>query len=89
MRTNTFGERQPATADEIIEAMEMEWDLDDLESDIYARIEHTPDEAEPFNGWCAEIIADERQINTCAFPTKEAVIAALKSAGIDDVETAQ
>lgn len=84
MKRNMFGNPQPASSDEIVEALEeLGWDA----SQCSATIEHLPDEAPPFTGWCAEILGEEDTIGTVGYPSKEVLIADLKSAGITDIST--
>lgn len=83
MRRNAFGQPQPATANEIVEAMnEVGLDAAFAQAEI---IDGRDNEA-PFNGWCAEISdADTGDCRFCTlgFATRRALDHALTVACID------
>lgn len=82
MRRNEFDQPQPATANEIIKAMdEVGLEAEFAQAEIF---DGRGNEA-PFNGWCAEISdADTgaNRISTLAFPSRYELNQALGKAGI-------
>jgi hypothetical protein len=85
MKRNFFGDPQPATFDEINEAL-MELDLE--ASDCNATIEDSTSEPAPFTGWTAEIRDNETgdiSIQTLGFPDKAELKDGLRKLGITDI----
>lgn len=82
MKRNSFGDPQPASAEEIIQALE---EVDLTAEFAQAEIFDATDEEPPFAGWCAEISdmdTGDNRICTLGFETRQALDAALEAAGI-------
>lgn len=89
MKRNAFGDPQPASAEEIEQAM----DERDLQPEFAQAQIFPPSETEapPFQGWVAEISdADtgENRISTLGFATLAELSAVLEVAGITLIEEA-
>ena len=82
MRRNAFGQPQPATAEEIIAAMdELELEAEFAQAEIF----DGRDQDAPFNGWCADISdadSGENRFCTLGFETRSALDQTLEAAGI-------
>ncbi|MDT9701925.1 hypothetical protein [Streptomyces sp. P17] len=82
MKRNIFGEAQPATTAEIIQAL---GERDLLAADAMAEIMFNEADEPPFSGWRAEISHADLgapRIDTLGFETREALEQALRAAGI-------
>ncbi len=85
MKRNAFGEPQPGSAAEIIQALD---EVDLVAAYAHAEIFEASEEEAPFTGWVAEIAdfdTGEKRIHTIGFPTKEALLAALAEVPIPSV----
>lgn len=83
MKRNMFGDPQPATAAEIIAALD---EIDLTAAFAQAEIFDARDQEAPFTGWCAEISdmdTGENRICTLGFGSQAELEAALSDAGID------
>lgn len=97
MKRNMFGEQQPENYDDLRGL------INDRSFDVTtARVEimdNTDDGGDlRFQGWCAEISGDADdgegetellEINTCAWPSKDALIADLKACGFRRIDEAK